>query len=310
MRLLFIVTIVCFATSSVAQTTGKRTAATILHHFLHPSNNYVLVGAHRGDWRNAPENSMNALKGALHMGVDIVETDVRETKDGVLILMHDGAVDRTTTGHGEVSKLTWEYLKNIYLREEDGGPTEQHIPTLEAFMLAAKGQPVLINLDKAWDIIPQVYAVLKKTGTVDQAILKGYADLNGLRNKYGNIVDSIHYMPMISGDNFKKDAEDAVYAPNYINSFFVNYKPAGFELQIDKEPSPVITQAIPLIKQKKVTIWINSLWADLCAGHDDERSLTSPDDNWGWLIKSGANVLLTDRPEMMLRYLRKKKLHD
>ena len=49
----------------------------------------VIVVAHRGDWRNFPENSLEAIDNAVRMGVDIVELDVKKTKDGELILMHD-----------------------------------------------------------------------------------------------------------------------------------------------------------------------------------------------------------------------------
>ena len=56
------------------------------------STNSVLVVAHRGDWRNFPENSLEGIENAIKMGVDIVELDVQRTQDGVLILMHDEIV--------------------------------------------------------------------------------------------------------------------------------------------------------------------------------------------------------------------------
>ena len=78
-------------------------------------NDQVIVVAHRGDWRNAPENSLQAIQNCIDMGVDMVEIDVRQTKDGQLVLMHDVTVDRTTTGTGKVSELTWEYLQGLQL---------------------------------------------------------------------------------------------------------------------------------------------------------------------------------------------------
>ncbi len=59
---------------------------------------YVFVVAHRGDWRNAPENSVSAIKKAADMGADMVEIDIQRTKDSVFILMHDGSIDRMTNG--------------------------------------------------------------------------------------------------------------------------------------------------------------------------------------------------------------------
>ena len=50
-----------------------------------PSSKYVVVVAHRGDWRNYPENSIPAIESAISMGVDIVELDLKLTKDSVLV---------------------------------------------------------------------------------------------------------------------------------------------------------------------------------------------------------------------------------
>ena len=68
--------------------------------YLIPTIKKTLIAAHRGDWRNACENSLEAIENAIRMGVDIVEVDLQRTKDGELILMHDRKLDRTTTGYG------------------------------------------------------------------------------------------------------------------------------------------------------------------------------------------------------------------
>ncbi|WP_162903166.1 glycerophosphodiester phosphodiesterase family protein [Taibaiella koreensis] len=289
---------------------GTKTPQNILNRFLHPGNNYVLVAAHRGDWRNAPENSIHALNLCLEMGVDIMETDVVKTKDGVLILMHDQKIDRTTSGKGLVSELTWDYLMELTLRQGHGGPTEEHIPTFEAFMLAVKGKPILINLDKCWDIIPDVYAVLKKTGTVEQGLFKGNLPLPELRKKFGPVMDSIHYIAMISPGSFEGNPKGDQAPLNLIDGFFNHYRPAGFELGFDKEHSPVVTQCIPGVRAKGVTVWLNALWASQNAGHDDENAMSDPDANWGYLLQLGANAIQTDRPHELLEYLRRKRLHD
>ena len=69
---------------------------------LNPCLDKVLVVAHRGNWSIAPENSLAAIDSAIRMKVDIVEIDIRKTKDGQLVLMHDDTVDRTTNGTGKV----------------------------------------------------------------------------------------------------------------------------------------------------------------------------------------------------------------
>lgn len=107
-------------------------------------SDYVFVVAHRGDWRHAPENSVAAIKGAADMGVDMVEIDIQRTKDGGFVLMHDGSIDRTTEGKGNVADYTVEELKRFRLRRADGSLSDETIPTLEEALTACKGA-VLVN---------------------------------------------------------------------------------------------------------------------------------------------------------------------
>ncbi len=285
---------------SYGQSGRQRTAATILQQFLHPNPKTVLVAAHRGDWRNAPENSIHALRLSLEMGVDIMETDVRMTKDGVLVLMHDETINRTTSGKGKVSEVTWDSLQRVTLRQGHGGPTQERVPTFEEFMDSVKGKPILINLDKCWNYIGDVYRILQKTGTVDQGLFKGPFSLAELRAMFGIIADSIHYMPIVANN----------HPDTLVKTFLKEYKTAGFELCFNTMESTVLTQTIPMVRKSGLTVWLNSLWPSLCAGRDDEKAMVSPDDNWGWLIQIGANVIQTDRPKELLQYLKKKKLHS
>ena len=91
----------------------------------------VIVVAHRGDWRNFPENSLEAIDNAIKMGVDIVELDVKKTKDGELILMHDRTLDRTTTGKGKVEDHTLAEIKDLRLRNGCHIKTIYNVRTLE-----------------------------------------------------------------------------------------------------------------------------------------------------------------------------------
>ena len=68
----------------------------------------MMVAGHRGDCYNCFENTMKAFECAINDGADMIETDVRLTKDGVLVLMHDDKVDRTSNGSGLVCEKTYE----------------------------------------------------------------------------------------------------------------------------------------------------------------------------------------------------------
>src|SRR5215212_8356264 len=83
-----------------------------------------LVIAHRGGAGLWPENTLYAFERAAAMGVDVIETDVRATKDGELVVIHDDNVNRTTGGAGAVGALTLAELKRLdaaYRFSTDGG---------------------------------------------------------------------------------------------------------------------------------------------------------------------------------------------
>jgi glycerophosphoryl diester phosphodiesterase len=73
----------------------------------------IKVIGHRGAAGHAPENTFAAFDRGLEMGVDGVETDIRATRDGVLILLHDAAVDRTTDGTGAIAEMTWAEAQRL-----------------------------------------------------------------------------------------------------------------------------------------------------------------------------------------------------
>lgn len=280
----------------------------IMEQFRHPSDKRVLVVAHRGDWRNAPENSIKAVEYAMKAGVDIVEIDVQMTKDKQLVVIHDPSIDRTTTGKGKVSDLLMDSIRKVKLKKGAGMPTRYKIPALKELMQAVKGKPVLVNIDKAWDLIPETYKVLKETNTVNQAIFKGNRSFKELRSAIGSLTDSIVYMPMVwpSNYNIHKPAETegpVSFTKEYIHEF----NPVAFEVIYNTETSPVL-EAIKLMKEKRITVWVNTLWPELCAGHDDEAATDNADANWGWVIDHGANVIQTDRPAELLKYLQIKGL--
>src|ERR1035441_8876449 len=92
----------------------------------------VSVIAHRGEHLQNPENSLNAIEGAIAAGADYVELDVRTTRDGHLILMHDDTVDRTTSGHGKVSQLSLAEIEHLELKPAaDTGSASAKVPSFE-----------------------------------------------------------------------------------------------------------------------------------------------------------------------------------
>jgi glycerophosphoryl diester phosphodiesterase len=262
-----------------------------------PSDDYIFVVAHRGDWRNAPENSLEAVRRAIDMGVDMVEVDIRLTKDSVLVLMHDASIDRTTNGKGNIANFTLDELRQFRLKDALGTTLSQQIPTLKEVMTLCKNK-TLVNVDKAGNYMDLVRQILKETGTERQVVYKGEQTYGQIRERYGKLLDSIIYMPMILSE--REDME------SYIADFLEYYHPKAFELSYKSVNSPIYSQ-IKRLKKAGCRVWTNSLWSSNNAGHDDERAVHNPDANWGWMIEQGTNLIQTDRPKELLEYLGRRK---
>lgn len=262
-------------------------------------NKEVIVVAHRGDWRNAPENSLQAITNCIEMRVDMVEIDVRKTKDGELVLMHDETIDRTTTGTGKVSDLTWNYLQTLKLRDGIGHETLHQIPTLKEALKLCKGK-ILVNLDKSYDIFEQCYSVIQETETENQVVIKGAIPYGRVKEEFGKYLDKVHFMPIVRAKNPDTKA--------IVDEYLENLKPVAFEFTVPYDTLQIVAY-FDDIRAKGSSVWVNSLWPQHNGGHDDERAALDPS-VYDWFIENDIDIIQTDRPELLLAYLRDKNLHD
>ncbi len=279
---------------------AQKQAKNLLEILHNPNSKKVLVVAHRGDWRNAPENSLLAFQNCIDMGVDMVELDLKKTKDGHLVLMHDKTIDRTTNGKGQPSDYTLEELKKFKLRNGMGRVTFHTIPTLEEVLNLTKGK-ILINIDKGYDYFKDVYELLVKTNTIDLAVIKSGKPYETVKAENGDVLDKVVYMPIVNLD--KPNAEEIIDG-------YMAMKPVAFECNF-REYTPEVARLLKKIKDSGSKIWLNSLWESLNAKHDDDRAveLKQPDETWGWLLQQGASIIQTDRPQQLIQYLKKHKRH-
>ena len=262
-------------------------------------NRDVMVIAHRGNWRQAPENSLESILAAIEAGVDIVEVDVRLTKDSIPILMHDRTLDRTTNGSGLVSEWSLAELKSLSLKNGTGRITQFKIPTLEEALMVAKGK-AMINLDKSYDIFSQIYRIIQKTGTENHIIMKGQKPYAEVSKDLAPYLDDIYYMPVIRMGR-------VVNPIQMMKEFEQGYNPKAYEVIFDHEDRETL-EFIQLIRSHGDRVWVNSLWPNLCAGHDDDKALLNPDGTWGWLLDHDIDMIQTDRPRKLIHYLKSRTL--
>lgn len=259
----------------------------------------VMVVAHRGDWRNAPENSVWAIKKAIEAGVDMAEVDLTLTKDSVLVLMHDLTIDRTTTGKGKPSDYTLAEIRKFYLRDGAGHATRMVVPTLEEILEVSNGK-IFLNLDKGFDYIGLVYPLLKKWDMLDQVLFKGETDYKTFNEKFGYIKNDIVFMPVIRLEKSGKAKSNMI-----IGDFTKNYNPYGFEFTVGKTEEELID--FKPIREKGINVWVNALWYDHNAGNNDDVALENPN-VYDWYVKNHVNIIQTDRIKELTDYLRKRGL--
>ena len=259
---------------------------------------YVAVVAHRGDWRNWPENSISAIESAINMGVDMVEIDVKLTRDSILVLCHDWTLDRTTTGSGAIADYTYEQLQTYDLKRGHGiAIPGMKIPTLRQALELCKDR-VLVNVDQGFDYYDQVLAITEELGMTNQVIIKSGWPSDKVAAVMKQHKTNMIYMPVV-GISAGTDT-------TAFNKYFA-LKPPAFELCFGNLDEKVKFLA-GKVTASGAKVWVNTLWGSLCGNYDDDRAYTSPEPDavYGPILDMGANIIQTDRPEFLIKYLEKK----
>lgn len=179
----------------------------------YPTN--ASVTAHRGDDANAPENTMPAFEKAVEAGADIIELDVRQTKDGVFVIMHDESLNRTANVKRKVGEVDYDYISKLdvgssYDRSYDG----TRIPTLEEVLIFARENDVFLNIELKPAETDQNYVqgivdLLHEYDFVDQCML-GSQSVAALREakKLDPDISTLYIMTMAFGDFAGMDGID------------------------------------------------------------------------------------------------------
>lgn len=203
---IFILSLILFTALSVSSVIAAD-ASDIASDFSDGKKNIICI-AHRGDWHSFPENSAEAINAAAEY--DAVSVDIRLTADGKPVLMADEKVDRMSVDgegksvSGKVSSFTLAQLKELYLRESNGGTDKKkttcRIPELKEICETAAGRTaVMLNVQE--NDFKTVYDYVKALGKLDETVFRINAkpqkiieltkDLDGVNvtgNYQGNII--------------------------------------------------------------------------------------------------------------------------
>ena len=315
-RRTFLSTAACAALAifAAAPATAQTRTELIREKLLSNDRNYVFVAMHRGDWRNFPENSKDAILSCIALGADIVELDTQMTKDGHFVMLHDGSLNRTTTGKGKVKDLTLAEIKQFKLKSNQGGKdakaTDYDILTLEEALALTKGK-ILVNIDKFTAHPYEILKVVEKVGAMKEVLVKsthGPAEAKSLFREYWKNVESgeLLYMPVVQFC-WKKHAYAAKILPEWLAE--EPRRASMYEVCMDSDEGAAQLEKVRTAPGAP-RIWINTMWDTLNNGRGDVKGFTNPDSTWGWSLSQGATMLQTDYGAEMLVYLNRIGRHS
>lgn len=235
------------------------------------SHKFAVV-CHRGNHVEAPENTLDAFREAVKVGADFFETDLRTTKDGVVVLMHDSTVDRTTNGKGKVRDLTLREIRDLKIK--GARSDSERVPTFDEALRLARGR-INIYMDIK-DVTPQqVLPLLQKSHMQGNVIAYVYS---------GAQVDQWHLgapaIPAISDFELKEPSQ--LEATWHAHPFAIFDGPA-FDLN---------SQTVARLHELNVLVW------------PDIQNPAEGPDQWKHFMDYGVDGFQTDHPAALIQFLK------
>lgn len=258
--------------------------------------NRILIAAHRGSAAgNIVGNTINAYRAAVVQGADIVECDVSRTTDGTLLAFHDGG-ELTAFGiERNIETMTAAEASELRYFNGIGSRTKQRVQTLDEVFRALKGS-VLINLDRGWESWAETFPLIERYDMSEQIILKSPVDDRLLTMLAEAEVDYM-YIPIV------RRYEEIEKAFSYDLNFL------GVEIVFRSAEATVARpEVLRALRERGLLLWANAVKlneTDILADtfDDDTSILADPDLGWGRLLDMGFEIIQTDWPMLLRRYL-------
>jgi len=236
-----------------------------------PKAKKIVVIAHRGAHREAPENTLASLEKAIEIGCDYVELDVRRTKDGALVIMHDATLNRMTNGKGKIEDMTLEEIRKLEIKNRNGKWPGLKVPTFDEMLSRAKGH-MKIYVDHKKAPPAEVLAAIEKQGMLHDVVVYGSRQV--LR-EYKKLAPEVWIMP----PHPKSLAEIATLAKDM--------KPETFDGSIVEWNR----EEVEASHNAGVQVWVDSR-----ADYDNEAGVKK-------MVDMGVDAIQTDNPALLLKLL-------
>lgn len=269
-RLLFVISVLLSAYVSFAQQKAPL-----------PSTRYNLaVIAHRGDHTKVPENTVEAVRAAIKTGADYVEIDLRTTKDGHLVILHDATVDRMTDGTGNVKDMTLDEVRQLkVVNKERPARKTYRIPTFGEVLKVSKGK-INIYLDFKDADVTEVFRQIREAGMERQVVV--YVNSIPQYKEWRRTAPAIPLI--ISVIDGVKNKEELAY-------FLSQGTIEVLDNVYDKE-------MVATANEEGVAVWLD-------VQGKNENAAT-----WNEALQKGIQGMQTDHPAALMAFLKKNGLRN
>lgn len=245
----------------------------------------TVLAAHRGGPEPGfAENAIPTFENTLRQAPAMLEIDVRETRDGVLVLMHDEELDRTTTGEGLLSEASLADVQALSLQDNDGQTLDARVPTLREALDWAEGRAVLELDVKRGVSFEDVVAEVRAAGAEDRVIFITYSVPAAIR--VHRLAPAMMISTSIESEGDIAELERARVALSRILAW------TGIE-----EPNSALNVALAEhgIEAMFGTLGGRESW--------DNRFAASGDDQYAEFAETGLQLISTDRAAAAARDL-------
>jgi len=242
---------------------------------LQAQSKSVVVISHRGEHLRHPENTLPAFEEAVRVGADYFELDVRTTSDGKLVLMHDGTADRTTNGHGEIAKMTFEEVRALDARNRMDAFAGVKVPTFDEALDYARGK-INIYVDVKQVAAKELVDHIVSHGMQDHVVIYS----GRISKEIQELNPRLKLMPEARSAEFAQKLIDELHPP------VLAFDAADFKPEV-----------IAVARKGKAKIYVDRL------GTADNPV------SWQEAIDQGADGIQTDKPEELVQYLRSRGYH-
>jgi len=246
---------------------------------LPKSKHAIIVVAHRGDHVDVPENTLAAYTKAIEHGADYVEIDLRTTKDGKLVIMHDATVDRMTNGKGKVNELTYDEISALQVIDKNKPSAKPYtVPSFSEVLDLCKGH-INIYLDFKDADPAQAFQQIMHAGMQHNVVVYLNKD-----EQYAQWQKAAPQMPLMC--SLPDTIKSAASLKQFLTTFHVAITDGSLS---DYSDEMLLTAA-----ENNVAVW-----------PDVQSSNEGPSD-WDKLLNKGIKAMQTDHPEKLIRYLQEK----